>query len=200
MAAYHLQSYYLCLHFRLFALLVCRLCSGYSCLIPFRVFLLHRPYLRSPLKLCSALPCYLQVPLYPRKDSPISRFSALLTLLHLPSFLKTTIVQPFPLSWYYGDKPTFVGFATFLQFRYTSLCNFSFLSCCFSYVISEPCKTSPGKFARLPLIYQMSLRTKTLRILHHGVWIVLDFYLLSSIVRSTNALYVVSVRQTEILH
>jgi hypothetical protein len=58
------------------------------------------------------------------------------------------------------------------------------------FVSSPPTrKTSPGKSDNFPLIY--------LPHLHHGIRAVLDFALLGKLVRPTNALYVVSIRQAE---
>ena len=85
------------------------------------------------------------------------------------------IVQPFPSFFSLGTMAS----ADFLQFVVTTEDFF------------PACKTSSGKHYHLHLVYLLHL--------HLEIRAVLDFVLLWKLVRSKYALYVVSVRQTEVL-
>ena len=77
------------------------------------------------------------------------------------------------------------------RFRATmASADFSPLVVTIGFVVSPPTgETSPGKNDNFPLTY--------LPHLHHGIRAVLDFALNCNLVRPANALYAISVRQTE---
>ncbi len=129
---------------------------------------------RSPVGQYSALPRYSPFPTYPHESSRVAPFSALFALPHLPSFPRITIVQPFPLCAVLWPLLTSRGSLLLLALIF----------------VSPPIREiSPGKNDNFPLIY--------LPHLHHGIRAVLDFALSCKLVRPANALYAISVRQTE---